>query len=173
MTVENPTRLVEALLFSGGSPTTSDDLVRLTGLDDSTVTESVAQLNQMYFTQGRPYEIRRTGAQYQLALRPQFAPLVRRLSGRTREVRLSVAAIEVLALVAYRQPITLQAIEAARGVDSSAVLRQLRRRDLVDVAESADPSARSEHFRTTRRFLQLFQLTSLEDLPRVQELDKA
>ena len=88
-------------------------------------------------------------------------------------MRLSVAAIEVLALVAYRQPTTLRSIDAVRGVDSGPIVRQLRRRNLIELAPPDESEDRSERFKTTKRFLQLFQLTSLDDLPRAQDLEKA
>jgi segregation and condensation protein B len=169
----NPLRLLEALLFSGSSQTTLKHLAELTGLDEDAIVEAIAQLNQQYFHQARPYEIRRSGETYQMILRPQFARIGRRLFGRSREVRLSVAAIEVLALVAYKQPTTLRSIDAVRGVDSGPIVRQLRRRNLIELAPPGEGEDRSERFKTTKRFLQLFQLTSIDDLPRVQDLEKA
>jgi segregation and condensation protein B len=130
-----PTQVLEAILFSGGAPVTMDQLVDLTELESGQVAQAIAQLNQHYFQQGRPYEIVRSGPSYQMLLRPQCANLVRRLSGRSREVRLSVAAIEVLALIAYKQPVTVRAIDAVRGVDSGPIVRQLRRRNLIELAE--------------------------------------
>lgn len=165
---------IEALLFLGGPPVPANRIVELFGeTNESQVVESVAQLNQQYFRQGRPYEIRRLRAGYQMVLRPEFAPVVRRLHGRGREVRLSVAAIEVLSLVAYRQPVTVQTIDSIRGVDSAAIVRQLRRRNLIEHDDGPEGGIRVGYVKTTRRFLELFHLASLEDLPRVQELEKA
>jgi segregation and condensation protein B len=172
---EDSLQLVEALLFSGGTTVTVQQLAQLTGLDEDQIIQTIAQLNQQYFRQGRPYEIRRSQATYQMLLRPSFAAVVRRLRGRSHEVRLSVAAIEVLSLVAYKQPVTLQSIDAIRGVDSGPIVRQLLRRNLIEPAEppTASSGVRSAVFRTTKRFLQLFHLNTLEDLPRVQDLEKA
>jgi segregation and condensation protein B len=108
-----------------------------------------------------------------MLLRPQFGRIAQRMHGRSRQVRLSVAAIEVLAIVAYKQPATVRAIDAIRGVDSGPILRQLRRRNLIETAEPDPQDHRSERFKTTKRFLQLFQLDSLDGLPRVQDLEKA
>jgi segregation and condensation protein B len=166
--------LVEALLFSGGSAAAIDRLAQVSRLDEGQIVGTIAQLNQHYYRQGRPYEIRKTNAGYQMLLRPQFAGVVRRLHGRSRFVRLSVAAIEVLSIVAYRQPVNVRTIDADRGVESGAIVRQLRRRNLIEVVTPppADGDG-SDYFKTTRRFLQVFQLQSLDDLPRVQELEKA
>jgi len=166
--------MIEALLFAGGPPIEGTRLVELMEeSDEGPIIEAVAQLNQIYFRQGRPYEIRRARAGFQMVLRPEFEPIVRRLHGRSREVRLSVAALEVLSIVAYRQPLPVQAIDAIRGVDSTAIIRQLRRRNLIELGEAPDGDSKSPHFRTTKRFLELFHLQSLDDLPRVHELDRA
>ena len=166
--------ILEAMLFVGGPPVDSAQLALVlnTTIDDQIV-RAVAELNQRYHRQRRPYEIRRSGQGYQMLLRPQFASLPRRLYGRTRQVRLSQAAVEVLSLVAYKQPVTVQEVDAIRGIDSASILRQLRRRNLIETvnAPEADPTAdeRGVKFQTTRRFLELFHLASLEDLPRLQE----
>ena len=162
--------LIEALLFLGGTPLTPaqlGDVISENAPDE--IVRIVAQLNQRYHRQGRPYEIRRVGAGYQMGLRPQFTSLVRRLHGHVRQVRLSQAAVEVLALVAYKQPVTPHEIDAVRGIDSAAILRQLRRRNLIESIEGGEPSDRTVRYQTTRRFLELFHLGNLDDLPRVQD----
>ena len=166
--------IIEALLFAGGPPIDPARIVELVGeSDDDSIIEAVAQLNQVYFRQGRPYEIRRVRAGFQMALRPEYGPIVRRLHGRSREVRLSVAAIEVLSIIAYRQPLPVQVIDRIRGVDSAAIIRQLRRRNLIEASDAPDGESKTPHYKTTKRFLELFHLLSLDDLPRVHELDRA
>ena len=165
--------VVEAVLFTGGPALSLQHLKEfLETNDEDEIVSAVSQLNQLYHRQGRPYEIRRAVQGYQMVLRGRFTSVARRLHSRTREVRLSVAAVEVLSLVAYRQPVTLHEIDAARGVDSAAIIRQLRRRNLIDAVESETSGGRAIQFQTTRRFLELFHLTSLDELPRVQELEK-
>src|SRR5262245_6286557 len=92
----DPVALIEALLFSGGISLGLQQLRELTDIDEAQLIEVIAQLNQQYFRQGRPYEIRRSDTAYRMLLRPQFSAVLRRLHGRSRTVRLSVAAIEVL-----------------------------------------------------------------------------
>ncbi len=170
---EDLSTIVEALLFTGGQPLSPSRIGELVGeSDESIVIQTVALLNQTYFRQDRPYEIKRLGSGYQMTLRPQHLPVLRRLHGRAREVRLSVAAIEVLSLVAYRQPIPLQAIDSYRGVESAPIVRQLRRRGLIEEVPATGTEPRVGAFRTTKRFLELFHLKNLDDLPRVQELEK-
>lgn len=170
---EQTTR-IEAILFAGGPALDTAQIMELIGTDqESLVVEAVARLNQHYFRQGRPYEIRRARAGLQMVLRPEFASIVRRLRGHSREVRLSVAAIEVLSIIAYRQPVDLSTVDSVRGVDSSAIVRQLRRRNLIEPVAAEQGESRSGQYQTTKRFLELFHLRTLEDLPRVQELEKA
>ena len=163
---------VESMLFSGGGTLEAARIAELAEIAEHEVVKAVAHLNQLYFLQARPYEIRRFGAGYQMGLRAGYASIVRRLFGRTREVRLSMAAVEVLSLVAYRQPVGIQAIDATLGVDSSSIVRQLRRRNLIEPVEPDHGQRRPEEYRTTRRFLELFHLKNLDELPRVQELEK-
>ena len=171
---DNRAAIIEALLFTGGAPLDPARIVEIVGESgEGPIIEAVAQLNQSYFRQGRPYEIRRVRSGFQMALRPEFGPIVRRLHGRGREVRLSVAAIEVLSIIAYRQPLPVQTIDSIRGVDSAAIVRQLRRRNLIEPGDAPEGESKTPHYRTTKRFLELFHLLNLDDLPRVHELDRA
>jgi segregation and condensation protein B len=97
--------------------------------------------------------------------------VVDRLYGSMREARLSQAALDVLALVAYRQPVTKQEVESLRGAESGGVLRQLVRLGLVAV-QRGEAGQREVSYGTTPRFLTLFQLRSLDDLPRTQDLQQ-
>jgi segregation and condensation protein B len=168
-----PARIIEALLFAGGPPLTAAqacDLIR--GLTAEQFHAAVESLNLDYRRQGRPYTIMPQGPGHALTLRPRFSKVAERLHGGTREARLSPAAIDVLALVAYRQPATRQEVDSLRGADSGALLKQLVRRGLLAVVPRADASAREVAYGTTPRFLELFGLTSLDDLPRTQDLQQ-
>jgi segregation and condensation protein B len=166
-------RIVEALLFLGGAPLTAaraGEIVR--GLTPEQFQQAVDTLNQNYRRQARPYGIQPQGQGYVLTLRPRYRKVIDRLYGPTREARLSPAAIDVLALVAYRQPATRQEIDSLRGADSGGLLRQLVRRGLIAVVRRADASQREVSYGTTPRFLELFGLGTLEDLPRTQDLQQ-
>jgi segregation and condensation protein B len=168
-----PARIVEALLFTGGAPLTATqacDIVR--GLTVEQFLQALDALNQDYRRQGRPYVIQAQGQGFVLTLRPRYRKVVDRLYGGTREARLSPAALDVLALVAYRQPATKQEVDSLRGAESGALLRQLVRRGLIAVVQRADASQREVAYGTTGRFLELFGLGSLEDLPRTQDLQQ-
>lgn len=166
-------RIVEALLFVGGAPLTAAGAAEVVrGLTAEQFSETIAELNQDYRRQGRPYLIRLNDKGYVLELRPRFKPVWDKLYGTMREARLSPAAIDVLALVAYRQPATKQEIDSIRGTESGHLLRQLVRRRLIAIVHRAESNQRQVSYGTTERFLELFALKSLDDLPQTQDLQK-
>jgi segregation and condensation protein B len=168
-----PVRIVEALLFTGGAPLTAAQACEvIRGLTPEQFQQAIDTLNQDYRRQGRPYAIQAQGQGHVLTLRPRYRKVIDRLYGGTREARLSPAAIDVLALVAYRQPATRQEVDSLRGAESGALLRQLVRRGLITVVQRGDAAQREVAYGTTPRFLELFGLSSLEDLPRTQELQQ-
>lgn len=165
-------RIVEALLFVGGAPLTPERAVEaVRGLTVEEFRTIVGGLNRDYRQQGRPYRIQMRQQGYELALQPRFRSVLDRLYGSTRETRLSAAALDVLALIAYRQPIAKQEVEALRGGESSSALRQLIRLGLIAM-QRGEADQREVTYRTTSRFLSMFQLGSLDDLPRTQDLQK-
>jgi segregation and condensation protein B len=166
-------RILEALLFVGGDALTAERArAAIRGLTPRQFTEAIASLNRDYRRQGRPYAIRAHDQGYVLTLRPRFKEVADKLYGQTREARLSPPAIDVLSLVAYRQPVTKQEVDSLRGAESGALLRQLVRRGLVAIVQRGESGHRQVFFGTTTRFLELFKLTSLEDLPQTQDLER-
>jgi segregation and condensation protein B len=166
-------RVVEALLFVGGAPLTAARACEtIRGLSEEQFVEAVTTLNADYRAQGRPYLIQSQAEGYALALRPRFKPVLEKLYGGPRAARLSPAVIDVLALVAYRQPATKQEIDTLRGADCGGMLRQLVRRGLVTVVHRGDAERREVTYGTTGRFLELFHLRSLDDLPQTQDLQR-
>jgi segregation and condensation protein B len=131
----------------------------------------VEVLNRDYRRQGRPYRVQTREQGYELVLLPRYRGVLDRLYGSVREARLSPSALDVLALVAYRQPVTRQEVESLRGLDSGSPLRQLVRLGLVAV-QRGEAGQREVAYGTTPRFLKLFQLQSLDDLPRTLDLQQ-
>lgn len=169
----SPQRILEALLFVGGEPLTAKracEIIR--GLNPEQFTQALDRLNHDYRRQGRPYAIQPQGQGYVLALRPRYRSVAEKLLGGVREARLSTAAIDVLALVAYRQPATKAEVDALRGIESGALLRQLVRRGLIQVVYRGDAAHKEVSYGTTPRFLELFGLQTLDDLPRTQDLQQ-
>jgi segregation and condensation protein B len=166
----SPLRIIEALLFVGGSPLTATrarEAIR--GLSVELFDQAIAELTHAYRRQNRPYAVVPYDRGFILALRSRYEPLAERLQGGLREARLSVAAIDVLALVAYRQPITKREIDGFRGLESGSLLRQLVRRGLAQIVPMGD-GKKETAYGTTPRFLELFGLQSLDDLPRTRDL---
>ncbi len=165
-------RIVEALLFVGGPPLTADRACEAArGLTPAIFAQILGQLNRDYRRQGRPYRIQPHDQGWELALQPRYRVVTERLYGAAREARLSPAALDVLALVAYRQPVGKTEIDSLRGAESGAALRQLVRLGLAAV-QRGEADQREAAYRTTPRFLSVFGLHSLDDLPRTQDLHK-
>lgn len=163
-------RIIEAILFVESEPFTAQQACEvIRGLTREQFSEILAELNRCYRTQGRPYRIQTRGEGYQMMLLPRFRQVLDRLYGSTRQTHLSQSARDVLALVAYRQPITRQEVESLRGADSGAVLRQLVRLGLIAISHD-EGEEREVRYTTTRQFLQMAKLRNLEDLPRAQEM---
>ncbi|HLN28298.1 MAG TPA: SMC-Scp complex subunit ScpB [Gemmataceae bacterium] len=166
-------RILEALLFVGGGPLTLDRAnAAVRGLTDAQLKDAIDDLNLTYRRQGRPYHVQVQDHGYIVTLRPRFRPVVDRLYGQAKEARLSPAAIDVLSLVAYRQPVTKMEVDSIRGIESGGLLRQLVRRGLVAIAQRGEADRREVTYGTTARFLELFDLKSLDDLPQTQDLQK-
>jgi segregation and condensation protein B len=170
----SPRSILEAMLFVGrpdNQPLTSEQVASLMrGVRRAEIDELVVDLNRQYRAESRPYTIVADGAGYRLSLAESFAFVRERLYGRPRSARLSPAAVEVLAIVAYNEPVTAEQVSQMRGTASGPVLAQLVRRELLQV-ERRSERPHAAFYVTAPRFLQLFHLTSLEDLPRSREIE--
>ena len=170
-----PASIFEAMLFVGhpnNDPITSGEIASMMrGVRSQEIDELVQDLNQQYELAGCPYRIASSGAGYALQLAAEYARLRDKFYGRVREARLSQTAVDILAIVAYRQPLTRDEIDQLRGKSSSSVLSQLVRRQLLRI-ERLDEKPRKVRYFTTDRFLQLFGLDNLTELPQTNEVDK-
>jgi segregation and condensation protein B len=168
-----PRTILEAMLFVGnqdGGPLTAKRAAELMrGVEPEEIPALVDQLNGRYAAHGCPYHVLNDGGGYRLVLRREFHPLRNRFYGRIREARLSQAAIDVLSIVAYQQPLTGEQIHRLRGKPSGHVLAQLVRRGLLRI-ERMQTKRRTAQYFTTDRFLKLFGLKGLEDLPHSEDL---
>lgn len=163
-----PRQILEAALFVGGIELTAEKLASLLKGDFTAefVVRTLGELNHRYANEGRPYEIRCEEGLYRLSLRNEFEALRRRVYGLgPKEVKLTQDALEVLSLIAYRQPISRPDIETLREGNAGNVLRQLVRRQLVGVRRDSDASG-NVVYETTPRFLEVFGVASLDELPR-------
>ena len=161
----------EAILLTTERPLSDQrlgDLLGLTGKGAaSRVREALDELNAGYERSGRSFRAERVAGGWQLMTLPEYAPLLERLHRQKQEFRLSQAALETLAIIAYRQPIMRAEIEAIRGVVCGEVLRGLMERRLIKVTGRAEQLGRPLLYGTTPQFLKIFGISSTEDLPAV------
>jgi len=153
---------LEALLFVAERPLTRREIAALAGVDFETVDARLGDLEVAL--RGRGVRLLAAGDRVELATAPEAGSLIARYVG-TEGVRLSPAALETLAIVAYRQPVTRGVIERIRGVDSDYVVRSLLHRRLIAELGRADTPGRPILFGTSFEFLERFGLTTLDDLP--------
>jgi segregation and condensation protein B len=154
--------LIEALLLVATGPVALADLAEVAGARMDEIDEAVDRLTEI---DDRGWVIQRHRDQVQLATAPRFAGHIRRFLGLEREARLSSAALETVAIIAYQQPVTRSTIEVVRGVDSTGVLATLMSRGLVEAGGRAETPGQPYQYVTTPAFLQHFGLSSLDELP--------
>ncbi len=165
------TQIIEALLFASDAPLTASDLARVDErLDEDTVEAVIQELRSEYETTERSFQVYELAGGYQLLTRPEFVTVLERYESVPQPSRLSNSALEVLAIIAYRQPLGRAEVEEIRGVGSSGVLRTLQDRHLIEAVGRAEGLGRPLLYGTTAKFLEHFGYRSLEDLPRPDEL---
>jgi len=158
---------LEAILLLAREPLGSRKLSQYANLADGTEARTlIRRLNENYDHGGRAFRVEEVAGGFQLLTRRKFATWLRRLGHIPPELRLSAPALETLAVIAYRQPVPRADIEAIRGVNCGEILRQLMERDLVRIGGRSAELGRPFLYSTTKQFLQIFGLISLEDLPR-------
>lgn len=160
---------VEALLFASGAPVTERQLCEVLDVESAALRGALSALGRGCETRG--IELLEVAGGWQLRTRPEHAGSIQQLLGQ-RPAKLSRAALEVLAVVAYRQPVTRTEVDALRGVDSGGVIRTLLGRGLLRTAGRRDEPGRPLAYGTTRAFLELFALADLRDLPTLREREE-
>ena len=160
--------LVEALLFVAREPPTIAQLAQASGVSTAAIESAIEQMSRV---NNRGWVVLRHQDTVQLASAPRFAEPIRRFLGLERETRLSGAALETVAIIAYRQPVTRAEIEAVRGVDCSGVLATLHGRGLIQEVGRVDTVGHPIQYGTTPEFLRHFGLQSLGDLPPLGEVE--
>ena len=172
MEQEQQRRIVEAVILAAPEPISAARIAELLPrCNPSQVRARITELNAAYADARHAFEIWEVAGGYQLRSLPEFAPYLKQIQ-KTSPLRLSSAALESLAVVAYRQPVTRAEIDQVRGVDSGAVLRGLLDRDLIRIAGHRDLPGRPIVYATSRRFLEVFGLGKLGDLPDLRELEE-
>lgn len=162
--------IIEAVLFAAGDAVTVERLQLVLDADRETVETALAALADRYDFERRGVMLARMENKAQLCSRPDYADYIRRAIETRRPPSLSPAALEVLSIVAYRQPVTRAFIEQLRGVDSSNTVSMLADRGLIEECGRLDVPGRPVLFRTTAAFLRTFGIASLAELPSLPEL---
>ncbi len=155
--------VLEALLFVAEEPLTAGALAAAAGVSDGAVKKALVRLAADY--EARGLRVAEDGHRYQLVTAPEFAPYVTQLLGMAPGQRLTRAALEVLAIIAYRQPCSRGEIEAVRGVNSDRVVAVLEGKGLIEAAGQADSGGRARLYRTTMRFFEHFAISGPGGLP--------
>lgn len=157
---------VEALLFATHHPLTAGRLAELMDLPSTKpIRRAVATLNEQYESTGRSFRVEQVAGGYQLLTLPTFGERLKRLVQKENDAKLTKAALETLAIVAYKQPILRADVEAIRGVACGESIRGLMEKHLVKIAGRAEEPGRPILYGTTKRFLEVFGLNALSDLP--------
>ena len=161
---------VEGILFASGEPVQTDRICVALEMDRPTVEQVLQKLMDYYAYERRGIRLVRLGSSYQLCSAPEFAPYIRKTLENRKPARLSQPALEVLAVIAYYQPVTRAYVDQIRGVDRSYTVGLLLDRHLIEECGRLQVPGRPRLYRTTKAFLRAFHLNSLEDLPEMPDL---
>ena len=165
--------ILEAMLFATHHPLTGQRLAELLNIkSQKAIRAAVQNLNQQYESTDRTFRIEQVAGGYQLLSLPKYGDILKRLHQKEADAKLTKAALETLAIIAYKQPILRADVEAIRGVACGETIRSLMEKHLVNIAGRAEEPGRPILYGTTKRFLQLFGLNSLKDLPQSEELPR-
>ena len=165
-------QIIESLLFANPNPLSQTLLNQVFDKPVPNLKEAVSRLNYFYEEYERPYLINSIAGGFQLVTNPDYDIWVRRLLGKSNKLTLSTAALDTLAIVAYKQPIGRYDIEAIRGVDSSGVIKTLLTRNLIIIKGRGDGPGRPLLYSTTKSFLEHFGLNRLSDMPKLKEVSE-
>lgn len=172
--------VIEGLIFSSDEPISSSDIIKaIKGIDgeDSQISSedvetSVDELNKIYNEKNIAFQILKISGGYLFATKPEYAKYIGYLSSEKSKRRLSQAALETLAIIAYKQPLTKPELESIRGVNSDYILNTLLEKNLISITGRAETIGRPLLYDTTDEFLKYFGLNKLSDLPKPREVEE-
>ena len=169
--IEKETALVEAILLIDGGAIDEGTIARTGSISKETVIAALENLSERYTADDCGVELSRIGGGIMITAKREYWHILKDKYGKKSEGKISRAAMETLAIVAYQQPITRAEIEKIRGVSADNMIRLLLEKKLIDEAGKKDIPGRPVMYRTTKDFLKLFQLNSIADLPKLNESD--
>lgn len=156
---------LEAVLFASPEPLSDAELAKIIGRNKKDISVIIGRLNVKYAQWNRSFRIENFGSRYRYYTLPDFDAYIARLADVPRPLKLSRAALEVLSVIAYKQPAVKSEIERIRGINSDGVIRTLIERNLIETAGRSDGPGRPVLYRTTREFLEFFGISDLSELP--------
>ncbi|HIF82389.1 MAG TPA: SMC-Scp complex subunit ScpB [Candidatus Marinimicrobia bacterium] len=163
-------KIIEALLFASPEPLTQAKVNGIFNPDTPNLKEVVLKLNEQYVHDDHAFEINEVAGGYQLVSRQEYEYFIRKMLSKSGRISLSSAALDSLAIIAYKQPIGRYEVEAIRGVDSSGVLKTLLNRNLIKIKGRDSGPGRPLLYQTTNKFLEHFGLNRLSDMPKLKEI---
>ena len=161
--------ILESLLFSTHHPLTTQRLTDLLGAKAGVIRKAIKDLNKGYEEAGRSFRIEQVAGGFQILTLPEFGDLLKKFHQKEVDAKLTKAAIETWAIIAYKQPILRAELESIRGVACGETIRSLMEKHLVKIGGRAELPGRPILYGTTKRFLELFGLNTLKDLPQAEE----
>ncbi len=162
---------VEAILFAHGDPIDGEKICSAAGIETDMLEKLIQLLKDRYEETKSALTVLKLGNSYQLAVKADFSDYVRAALETKKNTPLSPAAMEVLTIIAYNQPVTKGFVEHVRGIDSSSVVNSLLEKNLLEEAGRLDVPGKPIAYKTTPAFLRCFQLSSLDDLPALPDSD--
>ena len=164
--------IIEALLFAVPEPLTQKKVNNVFDPETPNLNDIVTKLNNQYIKENHSFKIKRIAGGFQIVTRKRFETYITKLLKKTGRLSLSNAAMDSLAIIAYKQPISRFEVEAIRGVDSSGVLKTLLGHELIKIKGRDIGPGRPLLYKTTNRFLEYFGLNRLADMPKLKEISE-
>lgn len=171
MKINEEISIVEAILFASGEPIETGRIAAAAGIEPDMVFKIVQLLNDRFEKDGSSMQVIKLSDSYQLCVKAEYIDYIRAAMETKKAAPLSPAAMEVLTIIAYNQPVTKGFVEHIRGIDSSSVVNSLVEKNLLEEAGRLDVPGRPIAYRTTSTFLRCFQLGSIDDLPAIPNSD--
>lgn len=159
------------MIFAADEPITSAQIAKVSGLAKKTVENTITELNEEYIDTRRCFKIEQIASGYRMLTLPEYHQYINRIKAKEKTVRLSQAALEALAVIAYKQPVTRVDIERIRGVDCGGVLKNLMSKELVVIDGKSPAPGNPLLYKTSEYFLEFFGLPSIEHLPPLTEIE--
>jgi segregation and condensation protein B len=166
----NYNMIIEALLFSSPSPLKQSLIDRVFPNESINLKDRISELNNQYFDEGHAFEICKISGGYQIVSKQEYEHYISLLFEKKNEYTLSRPALDTLAIIAYRQPISKNGIESIRGVDTGGVLKKLITNSLVEIKGRSSSPGRPLLYKTSDQFLDFFGLYDLSGLPKLKEI---